>query len=92
MKIFDPDDKEIHFQHSSVEEIPRFVRQSSISHKISFLAEIPACGYKIFYVLPSKSESTHIIKPENFKITRNFLENEFYRVDIKSDGFIKVTI
>jgi mannosylglycerate hydrolase len=91
VKIFDSDDKEIHCQHSSVEEIPRFIRQSSISHKISFLAEIPACGYKMFYVMLSKSESTHIIKPDNFKITRDFLENEFYRVDITSDGFIKVT-
>jgi len=91
VKIFDSDDKEIHCQHSSVEEIPRFVRQSSISHKISFLAEIPACGYKIFYVMPSKSESNHIIKPDNFKITRDFLENEFYRVDITSDGFINIT-
>jgi mannosylglycerate hydrolase len=91
VKIFDSDDKEIHYQHSSVEEIPRFVRQRSISHKISFIAEIPACGYKIFYVTPSKSENNHIIKPNNFKITREFLENEFYKVDITSEGFINIT-
>ncbi|MFX1418935.1 MAG: alpha-mannosidase [Promethearchaeota archaeon] len=91
LHIFDSDDKKIQFQHSTVEEVPRFVIQSSISHKISFIAEIPACGYKLFYVMPSKSENTNIIKPDNFKITRDFLENEFYRVDITADGFINVT-
>ncbi len=91
VKIFDSDDKEIHCQHSSVQEIPRFIRQSSISHKISFIAEIPACGYKIYYVTSSKSEINHNSLPDSFKITRDFLENGFYRVDITSDGFINVT-
>lgn len=90
VNIFDFDDKEIQCQHSSVEEIPRFERQTSISHKISFLGEIPACGYKIFYITSSKSEDNHIIKPDDFNITRDFLENEFYRVDITSEGFINV--
>ncbi|MFX1391545.1 MAG: alpha-mannosidase [Promethearchaeota archaeon] len=91
VKIFDSNDKEIYCQYSSVEEVPRFIRQSSISHKINFIAEVPACGYKIFYVLSSKSEDNQIIKTDNFKITRNFLENEFYRVEITSEGFINVT-
>ncbi|UCC20080.1 MAG: hypothetical protein JSV62_02010 [Promethearchaeota archaeon] len=91
INIFDSDDNEIQFQHSTVEETPRFIQSSAISHKISFLAEIPACGYKLFYVVPSKSENTNIIKSNNLKITRQFLENEFYRVDITSEGFINVT-
>jgi mannosylglycerate hydrolase len=90
VNVFDSDDEEIHCQHSSVEETPKFVRQSSVSHRISFLAEVPALGYKLFYVVPSKSEKTHTIIPDDFKITRDFLENEFYRVHITSDGFINV--
>ncbi|MFX0006766.1 MAG: glycoside hydrolase family 38 C-terminal domain-containing protein, partial [Candidatus Hermodarchaeota archaeon] len=90
LKIFDSDNIEIYYQYSSIEEIPRFIQQSSISHKISFFTEIPACGYKIFYVSTSKSENNHVIEPDNFKITRNFLENEFYRVNITSEGFINV--
>ncbi|MFX0144881.1 MAG: glycoside hydrolase family 38 C-terminal domain-containing protein, partial [Candidatus Hodarchaeota archaeon] len=90
VKIFDSDDNEIHCHHSSVEEIPRFIRQSSISHKIGFLAEIPACGYKIFYVIASKTKNNSIDTPDNFKITRDFLENEFYKVEITSDGFINI--
>ncbi|MFX1548982.1 MAG: alpha-mannosidase [Promethearchaeota archaeon] len=91
VKIFDSDDKKIPCQHSTVEEIPRFERQLSTSHKISFLAEIPACGYKLFYLTSSKSDSNHNIVADNFKITRDFLENEFYRVDITSEGFINIT-
>ncbi|MFX0020716.1 MAG: alpha-mannosidase [Candidatus Hermodarchaeota archaeon] len=91
IKIVDSDDKEIHWQDSSVEEIPRFIRQTSISHKISFLAEIPAYGYNVFYVMPSKSEINNLFSPDNFEITRDFLENEYYRVDITSEGFINVT-
>ncbi|MFW9828220.1 MAG: alpha-mannosidase [Candidatus Thorarchaeota archaeon] len=90
LSIFDSDENEIQLQHSDVEETPRYIRQMSISHKVNFLAEIPACGYKIFYVVPSKAESTHIIKQDNFKISRDFLENEFYKVDITSDGFINI--
>jgi len=91
IKIFDSNDNEIQVQHSNVEEIPRFTREISVSHKISFIAEVPACGYKLFYVISSKSENTYIAKPDNFKITGDFLENEHYQVTIASNGIINVT-
>ncbi len=91
IKIFDSNDNEIQVQHSNVEEIPRFTREISVSHKISFIAEVPACGYKLFYVISSKSENTYIAKPDNFKITGDFLENKHYQVTIASNGIINVT-
>ncbi len=91
IKVMDSEGNEIQNQCIDCEETPRFIRNISISHKISFIAEVPACGYKVFYVLSSKSEKNLRPKPNNFRITGDFLENEYYRVNIESRGFITVT-
>lgn len=90
LKLIDFEGNEIEAQNHVVEEEPRFTRKLGVSHKFSFLAEVPACGYKVYYVLPVDSGPTSPIESEIFKITRDFLENKFYRIDIKPDGFITV--
>jgi len=91
IKVIDSEGNEIQNQFTHIEETPRFSRQNSISHKISLIAEVPACGYKVFYVSSSHSDRKLEAEPKNFAITRDFLENEYYRVDIESSGSISVT-
>jgi len=91
IKLVDSDANEIEYQYCSVEEQPRFKRRIGVSHRISFLAEIPACGYRIYHIFPVESENSFDLKTEGFKITRDFLENEFYHVEIKPNGLINVT-
>ncbi|MEE9377176.1 MAG: glycoside hydrolase family 38 C-terminal domain-containing protein [Candidatus Lokiarchaeia archaeon] len=90
IKVIDAEGKEIEYQHHFVKEEPKHTRELSISHSFTFLAEVPACGYKTYYIIPVESVSEFAIDKDNFKITRNFLENEFYRININSDGFIEV--
>jgi alpha-mannosidase len=90
LKLIDSDNTEIEYQYCTVEEQPRYTRKQGISHKISFLANIPALGYKVYYLLPTESEKLFDLRNDEFKITNNFLENEFYRVEIKPNGYITV--
>ena len=90
LKLIDSDDNEIEYQYWGVEEKPRFTRKLGISHKISFLAEVPALGYKVYYLVPIESENSFNLEIKEFRITKDFLENEFYLVEIKSDGQISV--
>ncbi len=90
IKIIDPEGNEIEYQHHYIDEDPRLTRELSISHNFTFLAEVPACGYKTYYIIPVEPVSEFTIDKDDFKITRNFLENEFYRINIKPDGFIEI--
>jgi len=91
IKIIDSDEQEIDYQYYVIKELPRFTQKSGISHNFTFLAEIPACGYKVYYVIPEESATLFTAENINFMITREYLENEFYRIDIKSDGIINIT-
>ena len=90
IKLIDAEENEIEFQYSVVEEQPRFTRKQGVSHKISFLAEVPAFGYRVYYFFPVESENSFDLNTKDFKITKDFLENEFYLVEIKSNGLISV--
>ncbi len=90
IKVIDSEGNEFKYQHYFVDEEPRFISKKSISHEFTFLAEVPACGYKTFYVIPVESQSDFTSEKQKFKITRDFLENEYYRISIKANGFIEV--
>ncbi|MHA2392067.1 MAG: alpha-mannosidase [Promethearchaeota archaeon] len=89
IKIVDHKGKFIETQHVITEEEPRFSRKYGISHKFTFLAEVPACGYTTYHIIPTDENENKVID-NDFKITREFLENEYYRVDINSKGIISV--
>jgi len=63
---------------------------NGVSYYCTFLAEIPACGYKIYYIIPKEKPKEFISETEDFKITNNSLENRFYRVEIDLQGQINV--
>lgn len=90
INLFDAEGNIIEYQHYSLYEDPRFSQEQNISHIFSFLAEMPACGYKLYYIEPIESANESTIEDENFKITRDYLENEYYRITIKQDGYMEL--
>jgi mannosylglycerate hydrolase len=90
IKLIDGKGREIEYQYVSTEEDSRFTRKYGISHNFSFLAEVPALGYNTFYILQEDSSTTDDSDQEGFKISRDMIENEFYRIDIKPGGFLNV--
>ncbi|MFX1524785.1 MAG: alpha-mannosidase [Promethearchaeota archaeon] len=90
IKIMDFNGININYQYYTIEEKPRYQRKQGVSHFFTFLAEIPACGYNTFFLIQEDTTEKFEIEEDNFKITRKFLENEFYRVEINGDGLINV--
>ena len=89
-KILDNDGKEIEFQYLSLKERPRFNREYDTSYSLTFLAKVPACGYKVYYIIPQEDEKIYNADSENFKLIDNSIENEFYKVTINEKGKIDV--
>lgn len=89
IKIIDHEGNDIDSQYILTEEEPRFSRKYGVSHKFTFLAEVPACGYKTYYIIPI-DEKDKLLEDNDFKITRDYLENEYYRIDINLNGSINV--
>ncbi len=85
IKITDSYGKEIQYQHHFIEEEPRFIQESNISHEFTFLADVPACGYKCYYVIPGEKPKETQNESDNFKLTENSIENEFYRIIVNND-------
>ncbi len=90
IKIIDYDGKNIEYQYYLTKEDSRFQRKQGVSHYFTFNAEVPACGYKTYFLIPEKPTIEFETEDKNFKITRNFLENDFYKVEINENGLINV--
>ncbi|MHA1931141.1 MAG: alpha-mannosidase [Promethearchaeota archaeon] len=91
IKISDFDGKNIEYQYHLSEEESRFQRKQGVSHRFTFLVEVPACGYKTYFLIREEFTGEPGAEDKNFKITRDFLENDFYKVEINEDGLINVT-
>ena len=85
--IIDSNGESIPYQVRYVEEVPRYKTVFSISHSCSFLAEIPPCGYKVFYLIPDRQPPISEIKVNSGKF---FIENEYYKVNVDLNGRIQV--
>jgi alpha-mannosidase len=49
--------------------------------KVLFLAQVPSVGYAVYDVLPGASQ-----RGSSLKVSNNTLENQYYRVQVNSDG------
>ena len=88
--IMDSNGESIPYQVKHVTEESRYQMVFSMSHFCSFLAEVPACGYKVFYLIPDQKPEVFSMEDSNFKLGENFIENEFYRVEISLKGILQV--
>lgn len=89
-KIIDSYDKEIEYQGNYIPGKPRFSTENDITFQVSFIADVPACGYKVYYILlkdePKRNKNDKI----DFTLEENLIENEFYKVEVKKRGQINV--
>ncbi len=89
-KLVDSDEKEIDYQGYSIPGDPRFCGETDITYCFSFLADVPACGYKTYYIILEEEARSSIIKEVDFKISDYSVENEFYKVNVKKNGQINI--
>ena len=86
-KIFDDNDNEIDYALKNIKANPRYTVETQRSYQISFIASVPACGFKQFQIIPEQEISKQNADDNS---TKNIIENEFFKVEIKSDGQINV--
>ncbi|MHA1106208.1 MAG: alpha-mannosidase [Promethearchaeota archaeon] len=88
--IVDSNGENIPYQVKHVNEEPRYQMVFSITHLCSSLVEVPACGYKVFYLIPDQKPEDFDLKDSNLKLSEKSIENEFYKVEITQKGIIQV--
>ena len=89
-KITDSDGTNIPYQFVECEEEPRYRVVYSISFYCSFLAEVPACGYKVYYIVPGEKPEELVLKENDLKLDVNSIENQFYQINVNLKGQINV--
>ncbi len=89
-KITDSNGTNIPYQFVECEEEPRYRVVYSISFYCSFLAEVPACGYKVYYIVPGEKPEELVLKENDFKLDVNSIENQFYQINVNLKGQINV--
>jgi mannosylglycerate hydrolase len=88
--IYDSNDKKINCQVEDIVEVPRFRHTSSKSYKCSFLGEVPACGYQIYYLKPHKKGSLVDFKVKKITSNTSSIENQYYKIKVGETGEIAI--
>lgn len=88
LKIVDYEGNEMSYQSVKVEIPSRYNKGGMDAFMMSFIDELPACGYKIYYVIPNEKASTTATDEDSLNINSNSIENEFYKVEIDNSGHI----
>ncbi|MHA1803429.1 MAG: alpha-mannosidase [Promethearchaeota archaeon] len=86
IRILNNNGEEIAFQTHVVEEEPRYTQESNVSYEISFIARVPSLGYRVYYIESDKASQKNEIKSDDFKITSNTIENQYYKIELKENG------
>ncbi|UCD00835.1 MAG: hypothetical protein JSV23_08090 [Promethearchaeota archaeon] len=89
-KLIDSYEKEIEYQSYLLPGEHRFCGENDINYQFSFLADVPGCGFKVYYILLEEETKKNNYNETNFKIGENSIENELYRVEVKTDGKINI--
>ena len=89
-KIIDSDGAEVVYQYVQIEEEPRINQVGAVSYCCTFLAEVPPCGYNLYYLIPGEKRNNYILETNDFKLDHNFIENEFYKISVNLKGKIDV--
>lgn len=92
VKIVDETGKEIQSQNIYIKELPRYTVEVNNTYRFSFLAEVPALGYRVYYVIIGK-ESEQIIQDEKLILDEQSktLENEYFKVKVNNKGCLDIT-
>ncbi|MHA1385854.1 MAG: alpha-mannosidase, partial [Candidatus Helarchaeota archaeon] len=90
IKITDFKGNVVECQDVEIKERPRYKQVENSTYRFSFIAEVPALGYKVYYILLGEDDGQILKNAENFNMTNDTIENEFYKVKIKLNGQIDV--
>ncbi len=90
-RLIDNNGNNVPYQIVQLKGEPRYRVVSSINYYCSFLAEVPACGYKCYYIVPGELSAESKIKDNELKLGINTIENKFYKINISLKGQINVT-
>lgn len=90
IELIDSEGNEIEYQEVKFKELPRYWQETNSTFKFSFLAEVPALGYSVYYICPVEEKKEFPKDLQDFKLTPGSIENEFYKVEIKADGRINI--
>ncbi|MFX1409985.1 MAG: alpha-mannosidase [Promethearchaeota archaeon] len=89
-KLIDSALKEIEYQGFYQPGEPRFSRENDINYQFSFLADVPACGYKVYYVILDETARKSNTNEDDFILGEYSIENEFYKVEVKNNGQVNI--
>lgn len=89
-KLLDYKGNEIQYQGHLIEGEPRYLQESDVAKRFTFIADLPACGYKVYYINPNEKLNEDTNDFSSFKSTSDTLENSYYKVKIDKDGLISV--
>ncbi|MFX1442752.1 MAG: alpha-mannosidase [Promethearchaeota archaeon] len=85
LTIIDYEGNNINYQIFKIKEKPRFWIEPNASYRITFIAKVPACGYKVYYVLYTNPDESP--KPKNdLNLNKKSIENKYFKVSINNDG------
>ena len=90
LMLTDSDDNIIDYQIYEVKEKPRYWQEPNSTYRYTFIADVPACGYKVYYIDPNNSMKAFVKNTDEFKLSQKSIENVFYKVEIKDNGRINV--
>jgi len=86
-RILDDNENDIEYELLKTEENPRYISENQKNYEISFIADIPACGFRQYHFLliedPLKQEKTNTDQDKT-------IENEFFKVAAKENGRINI--
>ncbi|MHA1241121.1 MAG: hypothetical protein ACTSQU_10050 [Promethearchaeota archaeon] len=51
---------------------------------------MPACGYKVYYIVPGEKPEELVLKENDLKLDVNSIENQFYQINVNLKGKINV--
>jgi mannosylglycerate hydrolase len=88
--IVDYQNKVIQYQDSSIELDPRYKQEGNQGSEISFIDELPALGYKLYYIKPNPDSQSEKNLIKNVNAREASIENEYYKVIINTDGKIEL--
>jgi len=89
-KLIDSDGNDVEFQLIDRKLESRYTMENFRAKQLTFLANVPACGYKTYYLVRKEHPREFDIETKEFKIGEKEIENEFYRVNVGDNGKIDV--
>ncbi len=87
LAIVDYEGNNIEYQVFKIKEKPRHWIEPNATYRVNFIAEVPACGYKVYYASHNNPEKT-VKTIKELDLNRNSIENEHYKVTVNSNGQI----